>query len=84
VKGGRLEDSLRPLLDTAAKKSKEARDDSKNHDLGLNYVMADDQKKAVLFEVNEDFKLDKTTSKDVVNLKSILPDQSAAAGASGP
>jgi hypothetical protein len=84
VKGGRLEDSLRPLLDTAAKKSKEARDDSKNHDLGLNYVMADDQKKAVLFEVNEDFKLDKTTSKDVVNLKSILPNQSGAPGASGP
>jgi hypothetical protein len=84
MKGGRLEDSLRPLLDTAAKKSKEARDDSKKHDLGLNYVMADDQKKAVLFEVNEDFKLDKTTSKDVVNVKSILPDQSGAAGASAP
>jgi hypothetical protein len=83
MKGGRLEDSLRPLLDTAAKKSKEARDDSKKHDLGLNYVMADDQRKAVLFEVNEDFKLDKTTSKDVVNLKSILPDQSGAAGAQG-
>jgi hypothetical protein len=84
IKGGRLEDSLRPLLDTAAKKSKEARDDSKKHDLGLDYVMADDQKKAVLFEVNEDFKLDKTTSKDVVNLKSILPDESRSAGPSGP
>jgi hypothetical protein len=79
MKGGRLEDSLRPLLDIAAKKSKEARDDSKKHDLGLQYVMADDQKKAVLFEVNEDFQLDKTTSKDVVNLKGILAD----AGASG-
>jgi len=80
AKGGRLEDSLKPLLDNAAKKSKEARDDSKKHDLGLDYVMADDQKKRVLFEVNEDFKLDKTKSSDIINLKSIVPDEAKAAG----
>jgi hypothetical protein len=80
AKGGRLEDSLKPLLDNAARKSKEARDDSKKHDLGLDYVMADDQKLRVLFEVNEDFKLDKTKSSDVVNLKSIVPDETKASG----
>ena len=79
-KGGRLEDSLLPLMNTAARKSVEARDTSKKHDIGLNYVMADDQKKRVLFEVNEDFKLDQTKSADIVNLKAILPDEAKASG----
>jgi hypothetical protein len=70
--GGRLEDALGPPMDNSFVQSKAKRDDTGKHTLGVRYVMTDDQKKAVLYEVNEDFNLDTTSSADVVNYGTIL------------
>jgi hypothetical protein len=68
---GRLEDALGPLMDNAVRQSVKQRDDTGKHTIPVRYVMKDDQKKRVLYEVNEDFKLDKTASEAVVNIGTI-------------
>ena len=70
--GGRLENALKPAMDNASEQSIAQRDTTGKHRQELRYVMVDDQKKLVLFEVNEDFKLDATPSSEVVNLDKIL------------
>jgi len=51
--------------------SRKARDESKKHKIDTKYVMKDDQKKRVLYEVDEGFKLDATPSDAVVNIGTI-------------
>jgi hypothetical protein len=70
--GGRLEKALRPAMDKANQASLAQRDATGKHTPELLYVMTDDQKKAVLFEVDEDFVLDTTPSSKIVNLGTIL------------
>ena len=47
------------------------RDTTNKHTIPLRYVMKDDRKKKVLFEVNDDFKLDATPSESIVNIGTI-------------
>jgi hypothetical protein len=64
--GGRLEDSLGPLMDSSYTKSVEYRDKGR-HTLPLRFVEKDEAKKRVVFDVNDSQPLDSTPSETVVN-----------------
>jgi hypothetical protein len=66
--GGSLESSLGPLMDNSFRQSQSQRDATGKHTIPVNYVMADDQNKKVLHEVDPDHVLDTTASSTVVNL----------------
>jgi len=68
---GRLEDALGPMMDNSVTQSRKARDDTGKHKIPIKYVMKDDQKKRVLYEVDDEFKLDTTASDAVVNIGTI-------------
>ena len=64
--GGRLEDSLGPLMDSSYTLSVAYRDQGK-HTLPLRFVEKDEAKKRVVFDVNDSQPLDSTPSETVVN-----------------
>jgi hypothetical protein len=78
AKGGTMDKAITPFMNIVAEKSRQGRDVSKKHDIGMNFVSVDEAKKQVLFEANEDFELDKTPSKDIISIKTILPDETKA------
>ena len=79
AKGGSMENAITPFMKIVAEKSRQGRDVSKKHDIGMNFVSVDEANKKVLFEANEDFDLDKTASSEIINIKTILPDETKPA-----
>jgi hypothetical protein len=66
--GGRLEDSLAPLMDGSATASAAARDATGKHTIPIRFVEKDEKQKRVIYDVNDSFKLDETSSETVVNV----------------
>ena len=69
--GGRLEDTLAPLMDGAFKASGAFRDKSNKHTIPIKFTEKDDAQKKVVYEVDDGFALDETSSETVVNAGTI-------------
>lgn len=68
--GGRLEDTLAPLMDGSSTASAAFRDKGK-HTIPLRFVEKDEKQKRVVFDVDDSFHLDETASESVVNAGTI-------------
>lgn len=69
--GGRLEDTLAPLMDGAFQASGKFRDKSNKHTIPIKFTEKDDKQKKVVYEVDDGFSLDETSSESVVNAGTI-------------
>jgi hypothetical protein len=69
--GGRLEDSLGPMMDNAFTQSKTRRDDSGKHRIPIVYVTTSADDTRVLYEADPDAQVDTQATSEVVNLGTI-------------